>query len=518
MARRVSAPAAAATPPAEGHAITLDFYRLDDFRRLLGDRPPLSLDPEVAARIEGGARFVRRKAGEDRYIYGVNTGFGSLCETRVGSDQMEKLQLNHVVSHACGVGDAAPVEVARLTMLVKLLTFRSGHTGISRPTVERLLDLWNHDLVPVIPKRGTVGASGDLAPLAHMALPLLGLGQVSRDGEVVAGGRALADMGWAPLRLAPKEGLALTNGVQYINAWALHSLLAIDDLVRVADLIAALSIQGFSASQTFYHHLYHETSHHRERQVVAQNLRRLLEGSNHFELPSCNRSQQDPYSFRCLPQVHAAVRQTVRHALQVIEDEVNGVSDNPLFFPDEDQILFGGNLHGESTAMVLDFLAIAVTELASISERRTYQLLSGQRGLPDFLAHSPGLDSGFMIPQYTSAALVNECKVLSSPASVDTIATCQLQEDHVSMGGTAAYKLAQIVQNCEYVLAVELLTAAQAIDLNRGLRLSPRTEEVHRELRRHVPRLAEDRVMSPDMEEARNLLLRNRREWSRRLD
>jgi histidine ammonia-lyase len=509
--------ASAVEPPAaaEGHPITLDFYRLADFRNLLEERPALTLDAEVAERIDRGARFVQRKAGEDRYIYGVNTGFGSLCETRVASDEMEKLQHNHVVSHACGVGDAAPDDVSRLTLLIKLLTFRSGHTGVSRPTVERLVELWNRDIVPVIPQRGTVGASGDLAPLAHMALPLLGLGQVRRDGEVVPGDRLLAEMGWQPLRLLPKEGLALTNGVQYINAWAVHSLLVIEELVRVADVVAALSLQGFSASRTFYHRLYHETSHHRDRKVVAENLRRLLEGSNHYELPSCNRSQQDPYSFRCLPQVHAAVRQSVRHAVEVVEDEVNGVSDNPLFFPDDDEILFGGNLHGESTAIVLDLLAIAVTELASISERRTYQLLSGKRGLPDFLVRAPGLNSGFMIPQYTSAALVNECKVLSNPASVDTIATCQLQEDHVSMGGTSAYKLARIVENCEYVLAIELLTAAQAIELNAGLRLSPRTEEVHRALRRRVPPLVEDRVMSTDMEAARDLLCQSRREWSR---
>lgn len=503
---------------ASGEAITLGFYRLDDFRRLLGERPELRLDPEVAERIERGARFVQRKAQEDRYIYGVNTGFGSLCETRVANDRIEELQHNHVVSHACGVGDAAPDDVARLTLLIKLLTFRSGHTGVSRPTVERLIELWNQDLVPVIPQRGTVGASGDLAPLAHMALPLLGMGSVRRNGEIVPGDRLLSEMGWEPLRLLAKEGLALTNGVQYINAWAVHALLAIEELVRVADVVAALSVQGFSASRTFYHQLYHQTSHHRDRQVVAENLRRLLEGSNHHELPTCNRSQQDPYSFRCLPQVHAAVRQSVWHALGVIEDEVNGVSDNPLFFPEEDEILFGGNLHGESTAMVLDLLAMAVTELASISERRTYQLLSGTRGLPDFLVRTPGLNSGFMIPQYTSAALVNECKVLSSPACVDTIATCQLQEDHVSMGGTSAYKLARIVENCEYVLAIELLTAAQAVDLNQGLRLSPRTRDLHGVVRRHVPVLADDRVMSTDLEAARDLLRRSRREWSRGVD
>lgn len=510
-----------AAQPGNGGAtlrVGLDRYTLEDFRRLMADRPRLELAPEAAEAIDAGARFVVEKGKEDRFIYGVNTGFGSLCETRVEADEMEQLQFNHVVSHACGVGEPAGEDVSRLTLFIKLLTFRSGHTGISVETVERLMEFWNHDLIPVIPKRGTVGASGDLAPLAHMALPLLGLGQVHRDGEIVDGAEALAQLGREPLRLKPKEGLALTNGVQYINAYAIRALLAIDELVRVADVIAALSLQAFSASRTFYQPLYHSTSYHPERHTVAQNLVGLLEGSNHHELETCNRSQQDPYSFRCLPQVHAAVRQATDFVRGVMEREVNGVSDNPLFFPEQDEILFGGNLHGESTAMGLDFLAIAVSELASVSERRTYQLLSGERGLPDFLVGKPGLNSGFMIPQYTSAALVNENKVMSSPASVDTIATCQLQEDHVSMGGTSAYKLQRVVDNCEHVLAIELLTAAQAVDLNPPLRLSDATRPVYEGLREIVPVLAEDRVMAPDMNSALAYLRQHRKEWSQLVD
>lgn len=498
--------------------IGLEFYALEAFRLLMAERPRLELAPEAADRIAAGARFVQEKGREDRFIYGVNTGFGSLCETRVEAGEMEQLQYNHVVSHACGVGEPAGEDISRLTLFIKLLTFRSGHTGVSVGTVERLMELWNHDLIPVIPKRGTVGASGDLAPLAHMALPLLGLGQVYRDGEVIEGAEALADLGREPLRLLPKEGLALTNGVQYINAYAIRALLNIDEMVRVADVIAALSLQAFSASRTFYQALYHRTSHHPERHTVAANITRLVEGSNHHELETCNRSQQDPYSFRCMPQVHAAVRQATDFVRGVMEREVNGVSDNPLFFPEEDEILFGGNLHGESTAMGLDFLAIAVSELASVSERRTYQLLSGERGLPDFLVRKPGLNSGFMIPQYTSAALVNENKVMATPASVDTIATCQLQEDHVSMGGTSAYKLQRVVDNCEHILAIELLTAAQAVDLNPALRLSAATRPVYEGLRRLVPTLEEDRVMAPDMNAALNYLRQNRREWSQLVD
>jgi histidine ammonia-lyase len=512
----VSSPAASrpAPPPSTAvHELSLDLYSLEDLRDLVEQRPQLRLGREAAGKIRAGAEFTRLKAAEDRYIYGVNTGFGSLCERRVAADELELLQYNHVVSHACGVGEIVPEEISRLALLIKLLTFRSGHTGVSPATVSRLVDFWNAGVIPAIPKKGTVGASGDLAPLAHMALPLLGLGQVHRGGELVAAALALAEQGWEPLRLGPKEGLALTNGVQYLNANAVHSLVAIGELVRAADVIAALSIQGFSAARSFYQALYHETSLHEDRRVVAANLRRLLEGSNHFELPTCNRSQQDPYSFRCLPQVHAAVRQACRFGREIVEKECNSVSDNPLFFPDADEILYGGNLHGESPAMAMDFLAIAVSELASISERRTYQLLSGQRGLPDFLVKSPGLNSGFMITQYTSAALVNENKVLSTPACVDTIATCQLQEDHVSMGGTSAYKLAQIVGNAEYVLAIELLAAAQAVELNAGLRLSPRTAGVLRDLRSRVDSLERDRVMSDDIEKARVLLRDKRREW-----
>ena len=495
------------------HQISLDFYSLNEFRQVIEALPPLALNDEVAGRIGQGARYVQEKAEQDIHIYGVNTGFGSLCETRIGADEVELLQYNHVVSHACGVGEAVPERIVRLMMLIKLLTFRTGHTGISLPTVQRLLDFWNAGLIAVVPKRGTVGASGDLAPLAHLALPLLGLGQVSYRGEVRPAREALAQAGFEPLRLKAKEGLALTNGVQYINAIAIDCLLQAEELVRCADVIASLSVQAFSASQTFYQAAYHETSYHEERRTVAANLRRLLEGSNHWDLPTCNKSKQDPYSFRCLPQVHGAVRQATGFAIGTLEREVNGVSDNPLFFPETDQILFDGNLHGESTAFSLDFLTIATSELANISERRTYQLLSGQRGLPSFLVKEPGLNSGYMIAQYTSAALVNENKVLSTPASVDTIPTCQLQEDHVSMGGTSAYKAQQVIENCWNVLAIELLLAVQAIDFNQGLKLSPTAQRIRDEVRERVTFLERDRVVHDDILAARAYLDEHREEW-----
>ena len=497
------------------HALSLAFYSLQDLRALVEEMPRLTLAPEVAERIDAGARYVQKKAQEDRYIYGVNTGFGALCETRVTPAEVELLQYNHVVSHACGVGDIVSERVSRLVMLIKLLTFRTGHTGVSVETVRRLLDHWNHGVIPAIPKKGTVGASGDLAPLAHMAMPLLGLGKVHYRGQLLESKQVLEQLGWQPLRLKAKEGLALTNGVQYINALGANTLMLVEELIAASDVIAALSIQGFSASRTFYQALYHQTSFHEDRRIVSANLRRLLEGSNHAELPTCNKSMQDPYSFRCLPQVHAAIRQTFRHAKDTLEKEYNGVSDNPLFFPEQDTVLFGGALHGESTAFVLDFLAIATSELSNISERRTYQLLSGQRGLPNFLVKHPGVNSGLMIIQYTSAALLNENKVLCTPASVDTIPTCQLQEDHVSMGGTSAYKLETVAQNTEYILGIELLTAAQAIDFNQGLRLSPATEAIYQAFRQQVSFLEVDRPMDADINAAHRFVQSQRRAWTR---
>jgi len=451
-------------------------------------------------------------------VYGVNTGFGSLCETRIAPDQVEQLQYNHVVSHAAGVGAPVRERIVKLMLLIKLLTFRTGNTGVAPVTVERLVAMWNAGAVPVIPEKGTVGASGDLAPLAHMALPLIGLGEAYLHGERVSGAELLRRLGWEALRLQPKEGLALTNGVQYINAMAVDALVRLGRLIDLADVIASLSAQAFSTAQTFYHPTYHTTTYHEDRKIVAANLAWATAGGNHHALATAVRSKQDPYSFRCIPQVHGAIRQVFGFCKRTVEDEINGVSDNPLFFPDEELALFGGNLHGQSTAFALDFLAMAASELASIAERRTYQLLSGRRGLPDFLVKNAGLNSGMMLAQYTSAALVNENKVFCYPASVDTIPTCQLQEDHVSMGGTSGHKLRTVLENCEYVLGIELLTAAQASEMNRELRLSPVARDLYEEFRADVEPLEDDRVLSPDIERARAYVVRRAAAWSQRVE
>jgi histidine ammonia-lyase len=483
--------------------IGLQRYRIEDLRAIATERPMLGLSADVRARIDAGAAHVAARIARGESIYGVTTGFGSLSERTVPLAQTSELQRRHVVSHACGVGAFADEQIARLVLLAKLLTLRSGHTGIRASTVDHLLALWNAGVVPAIPMQGTVGASGDLAPLAHMALPLLGLGHVHSGGNVLPSHEVL---GTRPIELAAKEGLALTNGVQFITAVALHAVLCAERLARAADAIAATSVQAFSGASDFVHARYHATSCHAERSVVAANLRTLLAGSNHATLPTAVASRQDPYSFRCIPQVHGAVRQTLRFAHQIVEDEINSVSDNPLFFPEEDLVLCGGALHGESIAMALDVLAIGVSELASISERRTYQLLSGQRGLPDFLVADAGLNSGFMVAQYTAAALVNHNKVLCTPASVDTIPTCQLKEDHVSMGGTSAFKLLTVLDNTTMVLAIELVLAAQAIGLASGLVTSPPIARLVAAFRETVPPLVDDRVLAEDLGAAKRFV------------
>jgi histidine ammonia-lyase len=499
------------------HDISLDFYDLSTIAGLADTLPTLGLSGDTAKTIKRGGEYIAEIAGDDRHIYGINTGFGSLAVRRIPADAQSELQHRHLLSHACGVGEPMPERISRLTTAIKLLTFRTGHCGITLSTVERILEFWNRGIVPVIPKKGTVGASGDLAPLAHLALPLIGVGSVYRGGEIHDAAEVLASEKLEPIRLAPKEGLALTNGVQYINAIAVDCLVRARTLVRFADLVTALSIQGFSTADTFFQPLMAKTWAHPERVTVADNLYRALRGSNHAQLPQCNVAREDPYSYRCVPQVHAAVRQALSFATTVIEQECNTVQDNPVFFPDEGVELCAGNLHGASAAMVMDLLAISLTDLSSISERRTYQLLSGQHGLPDYLVSKPGLDSGLMIPQYTAASLVNENKVLSTPASIDTISTCQLQEDHVSMGGTSAYKLMQIIDNCTYVLAIELLTAAQAIDLNEGLTVSPTTAPILAEFRTSVPHLDQDRFLHPDLELARTIVETKASTWCDRV-
>lgn len=495
------------------HDITAEPYGVHEVGALVRTLPTLGVAEHLRERIALGHGFVARKAEEGAHLYGVNTGFGALCETVVSPFELEALQRNLILSHSCGVGELADEATCRMTMLLKFLTFRTGNTGVSLAVVDRLLAFWNAGVIPAAPSKGSLGASGDLAPLAHMALPLLGLGQVYMEGRVVDAEQALSLHGWEPLVLGPKEGLALINGVQYITAVAACSLIRAEQLTIASEVIAALGVQAFCASRTFFHELYHSLTGHAERRQVARHLASLLAGSNHWELPHANRSMQDPYSFRCIPQISAAIRQALKYVHSTVEAEINTVGDNPLFFPAEDEVLFGGNLHGASTALALDCAAIACAELASASERRMYQLLSGQRGLPDFLAPKSGLNSGFMVAQYTAAALVNENKVLATPSSVDTIMTSQLQEDHVSMGGTGASKLMAILANCEMVLAIELLIAAQAAELQEGLVLSGPASKLLEELRAETPFMEEDRILASDFVRVKTFLAQKVPAW-----
>ncbi|KTT39383.1 hypothetical protein RSA46_21135 [Pseudomonas oryzihabitans] len=485
--------------------IDASFFSLQDLVSAARSGCSLRLDSGVVDKIDHAHRFVLEIAGAEALHYGINTGFGSLCTTHIGPADLSTLQHNLLKSHACGVGPTVSEEVSRVMTLIKLLTFRTGNSGVSLSTVNRIVELWNHGVVGAIVQKGTVGASGDLAPLAHLFLPLIGLGQVWYRGVLRSSGEVMDELKLVPLTLQPKDGLCLINGVQYLNALGALATVSAKRLVALADLCAAMSMQGFSSARSFIDPQISQTSLHPERADVARHLRALTHGSNYADLPHCNQAMEDPYSFRCTPQVHGAARQVVGYLETVIGNECNSVSDNPLVFPDTRQILTCGNLHGQSTAFALDFAAVGITDLSNISERRTYQLLSGQNGLPGFLVAKPGLNSGFMVMQYTSAALLNENKVLCTPASVDTIPTCHLQEDHVSMGGTSAYKLQTILDNCETILAIELMTACQAIDMNPGLQLSSRGQAIYDALREEIPFVKEDQVMADLIGKSRNL-------------
>lgn len=420
----------------------------------------------------------------DRLIYGVNTGFGSLCNVEVSLDQIEELQRNLIVSHACGAGDEVPPEIVRLMMILKVQSLSYGHSGVSEQTVDYLLKFINEGVYPIIYQLGSLGASGDLAPLSHMSLPLLGLGEVLFNGNRMSGGEALKSLGLEPLKLQSKEGLALINGTQFMSAYGIYLLLKGLKLSDLGNQIAALSLEAFDCRAEPFSHLIHNIRPHQGQSETAAAIRNLRQGSS---IMAREKEQvQDPYSFRCIPQVHGACRDVLRQVESILLKEISGVTDNPNVFPDEDQIISGGNFHGQPLAMALDYLGIGLAELGSISERRSYFLTSGQRGLPAFLVAKPGLNSGFMIPQYTAASMVSQNKQLATPASVDSIDSSNRQEDHVSMGANAATKAYRIYENLERILAIELLMAAQALDFRRPVKSSSTLEALHAEFRKHV--------------------------------
>jgi len=440
-------------------------------------------------------------------IYGINTGFGSLCNVIIPPSDIEKLQENLVKSHACGMGDEVPQDIVRLMLLLKIQSLSYGKSGVQLQTVERLCDFINHQIHPVVYQQGSLGASGDLAPLAHLCLPLLGMGKVNFKGSQLDTNVVFAQKGFTSIRLQSKEGLALLNGTQFMSAYGAYCLIKSRHLSKAADVIASLSLDAFDGRiDPFKDHL-HTIRAHAGQLETARAIRGHLEGS---EIITQSKQQvQDPYSFRCVPQVHGASKDALAYVTKVFETEINSVTDNPTIFQEEDEILSGGNFHGQPLALGLDFLCIALAELGSISERRTYLLISGQRNLPAFLAPNPGLNSGFMIPQYTAASIVSQNKQLCTPASVDSIVSSNGQEDHVSMGANAATKCYQVINNTERVLSIELLNAAQAMEFRRPLKSSPKLEALLASYRKVVPYTREDDVIYKAMHASQQFLRYN---------
>ena len=483
------------------HFISKEHLSIDLIAEILKSNAKLALSESAITAIVKCRTYLDNKmANSTKPVYGINTGFGSLCDVKINTEDLSQLQKNLVMSHACGTGDQVPQEIVRLMLLLKIQSLAYGHSGVQLKTVERLIEFYNLEIYPIIYTKGSLGASGDLAPLAHLCLPLIGMGEVALKGEIISGEKLLKKFNWEEIQLQSKEGLALLNGTQFMSAYGVWSCLQAKQLAENADSITAIAIDAFNCRLDPFHNLIHELRPHAGQLATAQNILNKLVGS---EIASQEKVQvQDPYSFRCVPQVHGASKDAIDYVCQVITTEINSVTDNPNVFPDEDLIISGGNFHGQPLAIALDFMAIALAELGNISERRTYQLISGSRGLPAFLVENPGLNSGFMIPQYTAASIVSENKQLCTPASVDSIVSSNGQEDHVSMGANAATKLHRVILNLQRILAIELLNAVQAIEFRRPLKSSTAVEKIVSDYRKVVSRNTVDRVLANDIQQS----------------
>ena len=490
-------------------AIELDgtHLSLEDVERIAVGNVPITVKPAARDRVAAARATVERQFALGAAIYGVTTGFGRMANVMIDAADTKKLQLNLVRSHAAGTGPSLAEEHVRAAGVLRVNALATGHSGITLATLDLLIELLNRGVTPVVPAQGSVGASGDLAPLAHMTLTLIGEGEATYRGEQLPSAEALRRAGLTPIELGAKEGLSLVNGTEVMTAIATLSVLRAQRLLAVADVIGALSLEAYLATDHVFDRRINALRPHVGQRVVADRLRALLGGSEiMLSHRDCGRVQ-DPYSFRCIPVVHGAVRDAIGHVRGVIEIEANSVTDNPLIFPDDDEFLTGGNFHGQPIAVVCDFLKTALVGMASMSERRTYALLDAEdRGLPLFLAHRPGLESGLMLAQYTAAALVSESKGLASPNSVDSIPTSAGQEDHVSMGTTAARMLDAICTNVEGVLACELISALAATDFRRPLRSGAGTAAAHAHARETIAPLDEDRAPAPDIAAARRLI------------
>ena len=483
------------------HYITTDVISIEDINQIVYQGKLIALSDDVKLKIDTCRDYLDHKmVDNDMPIYGINTGFGSLYNVKISNENLSKLQENLVKSHACGTGQEVPNEIVKLMLLLKIQSLSYGRSGIQLQTVERLIDFYNHDILPVIYELGSLGASGDLAPLAHLSLPLIGEGEVYFDGKKMNSSEVLKHFNWKPIILKSKEGLALLNGTQFMSAYAVFSLIKTAKLSYFADVISAISLEAFDGRLEPFNELIHMVRPHKGQINTAKHIKELLENSQ--IIAQTKKHVQDPYSFRCIPQVHGASKDVFDYARKVIKTEINSVTDNPNIFVESDLIISGGNFHGQPLAFALDFLSIAVAELGSISERRTYQLISGLRDLPPFLVGNPGLNSGFMIPQYTAASIVSQNKQLATPASIDSIVSSNGQEDHVSMGANAATKCLKIVDNLERILAIELMNASQAIEFRRPLRSSDFIEMFLKSFRQEVPLVVEDRIFHYDIDNA----------------
>ena len=476
------------------YAIGSSLLTYDLIERILKDGAKLTLSDEAIEKIQHCRDFLDTKTDENTVpIYGVTTGFGSLCNRHIAPEDLVTLQENLIKSHSCSVGTPVDGTVVKLMRLLKAHALSMGFSGVQVETVKRILDFYNNDVLPVVYDRGSLGASGDLAPLANLFLPLIGEGYVMVDGKKTKGRDALDRFGWRPIKLKSKEGLALLNGTQFMSANGIKALIDGWHLVNCFDLFGAMSLEAFDGRIEPFWECIQRVRPHKGQIETGAVFRRILAGSEIIKREK--EHVQDPYSFRCIPQVHGAVKDAMRHVTDVLHTEINSVTDNPTVFPDEDLVVSGGNFHGEPLALVFDYMGVALHELGNISERRVAQLIFGLRGLPEFLVAKPGLNSGFMIPQYSAASMVSQNKMYAWPASCDSIVSSNGQEDLVSMGANAATKLHKIISNLQYIAGIELMNAAQGIDFRRPLKSSLIIEKIMTDYRKAVPFVEEDVVM-----------------------
>ena len=479
------------------HHINSSTLELSVIKDIIDNQKQIALSKEAIDKITNSFEFLSNKIkNNDTPIYGINTGFGSLCNVTISSENLSKLQENLVTSHACGTGEYVPKAIVKIMLLLKIQSLSYGYSGVQLQTVERLVEMYNKNIIPVVYTQGSLGASGDLSPLAHLSLPLLGKGHIWQEDAIVATATIFKQHNWSAIKLKAKEGLALLNGTQFMSAYGVYMLLMSYKYSYLADLISAVSIDAFDCNMSPFNSLVHKVRPHKGQLETAARISTFLQDS---ELGSAEKTNvQDPYSFRCIPQVHGATKDTLDFVQQTFKTEINAVTDNPNIFIEEDLIISGGNFHGQPLALALDYLAIAMSELGSISERRTYQLISGLRDLPAFLVKNPGLNSGFMIPQYTAASIVSQNKQLATPSSIDSIVSSNGQEDHVSMGANGATKCLRIIDNIETILAIELMNASQGLAF-RNKNSSPFVMSFIESYRAVVPFLEEDRVLADDI-------------------